>query len=135
MNWQKVHTVHGYYDAPRFGVADYDGQPHIYESTFDESSDDYSETYLLSPIGDDLFDLILRDWVIWERWLAAFNAGDAPEGSHPCLKEDKPEHDELTNLIGDSFQIDRANCVSKKATFRRISDNPRRLEVHWSSCD
>jgi len=135
MNWQKVYTVNGFWDRPRFGVADYDGQPHIYESPFDEVADDYSDVYQLSPINSELFELILRDWIIWEKWLAAFNAGKAAKDSHPCLPGDKPEHGQLTELIGDRFQIDQTNCFSKKAEFRQTAKAPRRLEVLWTNCD
>jgi hypothetical protein len=93
MSWQKVHTVNDFGDCPRFGVAEFDGQPHVYESPFDECADDFSDEYQLSPIDSELFELILRDWAIWEKWLVAFNAGMATEDSHPCLPEDKSEHD------------------------------------------
>lgn len=135
MKWQKVHTVNDYWDGPRFGVADYDGQPHIYESAFDDFSDDCPDTYRLSPIEPELFDLIRRDWAIWEKWLAEFKAGRVAKSSHPCLPGDKPEQEKIKEQIGDRFQIDPAGCLRKKAEFRQVSGSPRRLEVKWTDCE
>jgi hypothetical protein len=36
-DWEKVYTVTDFYDGPRLGVADYNGQPHLYESRWDDS--------------------------------------------------------------------------------------------------
>ena len=33
--YEHVHTVLDYYDGPRKGVADFDGQPHLYDCIFD----------------------------------------------------------------------------------------------------
>lgn len=131
MNWQKVHTVNDFFDCPRFGVADFEGRPHVFESRFDESADDYPDTFKLSPIDSDLFELVLRDWAIWERWLAEFESGNVTTDTHPCLPDDKPEHDRLSERIGSRFRIDPDNYVAKLAEFRQTSKSPRRLEVRW----
>ena len=61
MVWDRVHTVNDYYDGPRRGVANVDGVPHIYEAELDHSSDEYGDTYFVSPIDKGLMALILED--------------------------------------------------------------------------
>jgi hypothetical protein len=51
--------MNDYYDGPRFGIADVDGEPHIYEAEFDHSSDEYGDTYFVSPLDESLLALIL----------------------------------------------------------------------------
>ena len=46
-----------YYDRPRKGIANYRGQPHLYECIFDEEKDDYSELFQLTPLPNDIFRL------------------------------------------------------------------------------
>jgi hypothetical protein len=62
-----VYTVNDYYDGPRLGIADVDGVPHIYEAEFDHSSDEYGDTYFVSPVDESLLALVLEDWEIWLR--------------------------------------------------------------------
>ena len=68
MGWDRVYTVNDYYDGPRLGIADVDGVPHIYEAEFDYSSDEYGDTYFVSPVDEGLLALVLEDWEIWLRW-------------------------------------------------------------------
>jgi hypothetical protein len=60
----RVLTINDYYDGPRLGVAEFRGVAHIYESEFDHSSDDYGDTYVVSPIEPELLALVLEDWAI-----------------------------------------------------------------------
>jgi hypothetical protein len=57
--------LHDYYDGPRLGVAELNGVPHIYEAEFDHSTDEYGDTYFLSPIKPELLALLMEDWAIW----------------------------------------------------------------------
>jgi len=79
MAWDRVHTVNGYYDGPRLGIADVDGVPHIYEAEFDHSSDEYGDTYFVSPVDESLLALVLEDWEIWVAELD----GELPHGNGP----------------------------------------------------
>ena len=133
--WERVHTINDFYDAPRFGVADYEGSPCIYESSFDESLDDYSDDYRLTRIDQELFELICEDWKIWRRWEDAFQKGEVDLDSHPCLPADGTKHAELLAKIGDRFKTDQDNHILRKAKFRMRSKQPRELEVKWSSDD
>ncbi len=101
MTPQRVHTVVDFWDGPRGGVADHDGRPHVYRSLFHDlrlqpGAEEHDEDlFLLRPIDDPTFALMLEDWGIWERWLQAFRAGSAPPDSHPALPADRARHDEL----------------------------------------
>lgn len=134
--WEPVLTVNDFYDAPRFGVAHFRGVPHMYDSQFDEQLDDFADHYYLAPIEDDLLQLVLQDWVLWERWEAAFHAGRVETDSHPCLPEDRNEHERLRALIGDRFRIEAGSRSRKyRAEFRAQSQRPRKLEVRWTPVD
>ena len=82
MNPDRVLTVNEYYDGPRLGVAELNGVPYIYEAEFDHSTDEYGDTYFLSPIDPELLALVLEDWAIWCRWDAAHKRGEATLASH-----------------------------------------------------
>ena len=77
MNPDRVLTVNEYYDGPRLGVAELNGVPYIYEAEFDHSTDEYGDTYFLSPIDPELLALVLEDWAIRCRWDAAHKRGEA----------------------------------------------------------
>jgi hypothetical protein len=100
MCWDRVFTVNDFWDRPRLGVANLDGKPHIYQSTFNPAADDFNEYYFVAPIDDALFELVMEDWAIWMRWSAAFDAGEATTETHPALPLDRERHEVLAGLIG-----------------------------------
>ncbi len=71
-DYEIVYTVTDYWDGPRRGTANYKGAPHFYESLFDEKADDWSDTFLLTPMDEETFKLVLEDWEIWKRWEQAY---------------------------------------------------------------
>ena len=117
MNQDRVLTTNDYYDGPRLGVAELHGIPHIYEAEFDHSSDEYGDTYFLSPIEPDLLALVLEDWAIWLRWEAAPKRGEAALESHPALPTERARHSELVAAIGKRLKTDPANRSYFKARF------------------
>lgn len=106
-----------------------DGVPHIYESEFDHSSDEYGDTYFVSPVDEGLLILVLEDWEIWLRWDAAFKRGEASIQSHPALPEDRERHEALKIAIGDRLRVDHAQAKYMKARFQ--TSNGKRV-VEWS---
>lgn len=66
--YERVYTVLDYYDGPRKGVADFRGQPHLYECIFDKLKGNYSESFLLMPLDVESSRFALEDWAIWQRW-------------------------------------------------------------------
>jgi hypothetical protein len=134
MVWDRVHTVNDYYDGPRRGVADVDGVPHIYEAEFDHSSDEYGDTYFVSPIDKGLMALILEDWQIWLRWDSAFKRGEVSVESHPASPEDRERHEALKIAIGDRLQVDRAQAKYVRARFA-TSPHDGGTRVEWRTGD
>lgn len=137
-DFETVHTVFDYYDGPRSGITDFRGKPHVYESIFDDTLDDYSDTFRLSPISDAVLRLALEDWAIWLRWETAFHRGETPRETHPALSSDRARHDELRQLLHGQLAIDPSNCFCATAEFRVRHDETwsgygmRPLEAHWS---
>jgi hypothetical protein len=129
--WEPVYTVNDYFNRPRLGVAEYLGEPHIYESVFDASRDCYSDHYFASPIGRDLLRLVQQDWEIWQRWQAAYSAGAVTLDSHPALPEDKEAHEQLHCEIGDRLKADRDQAKKLWARFRESASAAGGLEVKW----
>ena len=128
-DFETVHTMTDYYDGPRGGVADFHGTPHIYESQFSDSLNNYTDSFHLSPIPDSTFQLALEDWAIWLRWDAAFKRGETPHETHPALAIDRERHDELQRLLNGKLAIDPSNLVLATAEFRNLDSS---LQVRWS---
>jgi hypothetical protein len=66
--YEYVFTVTEYFDGPRKGIANYQGNPHFYECIFDEVKDDYSGVFQLTPLDSETLKLAMEDWEIWRRW-------------------------------------------------------------------
>ena len=111
--YELVFTVTEYYDGPRQGIANFEGEPHFYDCVFDDALDDYSNLFRLTPITPAVFQLALEDWSIWERWELAFNTGKAVRDSHPALPEDRRRHEEIM-LLDSSLKTDLERCLLKR---------------------
>jgi len=68
--YERVYTVNDYWDRPRAGFADVDGQPHAYRSIWREDLDDWDpdNRFLLQPVSSELLALAREAWEIWLRW-------------------------------------------------------------------
>ncbi|MGD1096743.1 MAG: hypothetical protein ABSB35_32710 [Bryobacteraceae bacterium] len=130
--WEQVYTVNNFWDRLRRDVADVSGQPHIYESRFNEARDDFEDFYFVSPIEPELLALVLEDWDIWTRWSEAFDRGETQKENHPAPPQDRLRHDELKQLIGQRFKSDAANCRKRRGEFRNVRPGWNGLEVQWS---
>jgi hypothetical protein len=117
MRTDRVFTINDYYDGPRLGVAELGGAPHIYEAEFDHSNDEYGETYFLSPISQELLDLVLEDWAIWCRWHEAHKRGEVASETHPALPHERARHEEIKQLIGEKLKSDPSNRRRFKGSF------------------
>lgn len=125
MKQDRVFTINDYYDGPRLGIAEVDGLPHIYEAEFDHSSDEYGDTYFVSPIDAELMSLVLEDWEIFLRWDAARRRGEATLETHPALPADRLRHKVLSAAVGDRLRTDPTNRRYFRAIFhhtQRVGD-------------
>ena len=95
----EVYTVADYWDGPRAGVANFRGEPHVYECIFDEAQDDWSDQYRLTPIGQDALEAVREQWEIWSRWRAAFDAGATLLDTHPALPHERERYLQLKGVL------------------------------------
>ena len=136
LEFERVYTVHHWWDGPRAGVADFGGAPRMYSSTWDDGADDWSAVYALAPIDSATFTLACEDWGIWQRWLAAYHAGRVLADSGPSLVEERPRAEELQALLRPLLKGEFTPAVHARAEFRRRGDwnsaeGRYNLEVRW----
>src|SRR4051812_10340081 len=117
-NFETVYTVTDWYDGPREGIANFNGVPHLYQSQFDATTDDWSDTYLLVPVDEETFHLAMEEWAIWKRWEQVFYEGRATQEAHPALPEDRHRYEELQRLLAGRLAIDASQAVRAIAEFR-----------------
>ena len=114
---ETVYTISDWYDGARAGVADFHGQPRYYGCRWDDTKEDWSAHYLLTPLDADTFQSALNEWALWKRWQAAFAAGKTTQETHPTIPEDQPRHDELQKLLTHQLQIPADSTLKAKDKF------------------
>jgi hypothetical protein len=139
-DFERVHTVTDWWDGPREGIADFHGEPHIYQCQFDEIEDDWSRTLLLTPVDEETLRLALEDWAIWTRWERAFHEGRTTQATHPALPEDRQRRQEIEVILEGRLTVDPSTAVRVAGEFRgRKNTNAypgiRSLEVKWTVVD
>lgn len=72
---EEVYFVIDYWDGPRKGVADYRGTPYYFRAVFDEKRDEWSDVFILTPLDQDTYRLLMESKQIWERWQEAYETG------------------------------------------------------------
>ena len=138
MAYERVHTLSDYYDGPREGLANYHGKPHRYLNQWDNTADDWSETYELTPVDAEIFGLEMERWQIWRTWEQAFHAGEVPHESHPGYGGQNARYDELGRIVAWRMLNLKPLDFRLAATFRAVQAHDakpgvlRELEVEWS---
>ena len=136
--YEFVHTVTDYYDGPISGIANYQGKPHFYEGTFDESKDEYSDLFYLEPLSSETFQLAMEDWGIWERWEFAYHSGKADISTHPALPHDARRHAELKEILDKVLVIDQQRAIKRVGKFEALGETnlpkgvSRPRQVKWT---
>jgi len=133
-DYELVHTITDFYDGPRSGVADFQNKPCFYQCVFDESADDWSAKFQISPIDSETFQLALEDWAIWRRWEKAYYAGQTTLKTHPALPEDRQRFEELRPILTGKLKIDPNDYALAYADFRRRPGTEAKpvVEVKWT---
>jgi len=136
--WEAVHTVTGFCDGPRAGIADFGGAAHLYEAEWDSGRGDYGDTFMLMPVDRETLALALKDWAIWQRREAAFHRGLADRKTHPALPRDRERREELKSLLTGRLEVDPEWSVRMVGEFRVRTDAGEQsrgglgtLEVRW----
>lgn len=122
MKPDRVLTINDYYDGPRLGIAELRGLPHIYEAEFDHSTEEFGDTYFLSPVDPELLALVLEDWEIWLRWEEAYRRREVSVESHPALPHERARHEELKHVIGDRLKTDPNTRCYLRGRFSRAPE-------------
>ena len=135
MGFETVYTMPDWYDGPRRGVACVNGQPHVYESCWNNIDSDEDDVFLLSEISEETLSLAIEDWKIWLRWSTAFERGETTAETHPCLPDDKLRHQELDHLLKSALVLDESKAFAATAEFRynhpgTSSDPP--VQAEWT---
>jgi hypothetical protein len=136
--YEAVFTVNDYYDGPRGGVANFRGVPHFYECVFDEKSDEYSDSYLLISISQEVFKAALENWEIFLRWRKAFDSGDVSLETHPAPPRDKSRYEATKRTLGQAVESGRPKAIRVRGEFDilREPNLPRGVltlwQVRWS---
>jgi hypothetical protein len=135
--YEEVFTVTDFYDGPRQGIANCDGQPRFYECISDETLVAEQRLFRLISISSQTFQLAMEDWDIWERWEAAFHAGRAGPDSHPALPEERERHEELKKILDVELRTNAETCIVRQGFFEAIGESSlprgvlRPLQVRW----
>ncbi|MGH7655061.1 MAG: hypothetical protein ACREN6_10400 [Gemmatimonadaceae bacterium] len=140
---EHVYTVTDYFDGPRAGIADVDGDLHVYRSMYLDTGEDDEDRFEVSPISRETLDLALESWAMFVRWRQAFDAGGTTIATHPALPEDRARSDYLDAILKSALAIDpeRRRLFHGKFTVRapKSADLPkgvlRPFEVTWTPVD
>ena len=128
--WETVHTVNDFFDAPRLGVADFSGAPHVYSCVFDPEADEWTSAYRLSPISEAGLAAMMEDWAIWSRWQFAFHADALTEHDrHPAMAGDRERYEQLRPLVAQHLNASDGFLAVPKF---RGSQYPHMVEVCWT---
>ncbi len=96
---ERVYVENEWYDGPRAGVANIDGEPHRFVSQFDEEEDEYLGTFVVWPIDESELALEQEQWQIFVRWNEQYEAGKVGPESHPGHPGTNKRWDEINSLL------------------------------------
>jgi hypothetical protein len=132
IEWEVVYTVHDYFDGPRNGIADYNGAPHAYKCEWDDTNDDWSRVFRLSPINDEQFSAVKEGWSIWLRYQKDFHANALQTGdTHPALAVDRERHEQLRDIVEAALEVVKTGAVMAIPEFRGSIEPNYDLKVRW----
>lgn len=126
-----------YYDGPRSGVAEFDGQPHYYRSIYLDTPhwnpDEYR--FELSPVTSDVLTAACEMAAIFERWdtmrraTPGFTYTDEEFGALP---EERARYRELEQFLESSYAgAAQARRVLVHGQFRGCESSLSRWQVRW----
>ena len=135
--WEPVHTVHDYWDAPISGTADFGGAPHAFQRIFDEAEDEWSDECWVGPITAEQLRLVQENEAMFRRWRQAHDAGGlAPDEKDFVLASDRPRHGEIAEAVKGATVIDPRRAARVHATFAGVDYPPTQFgawKVRWSA--
>jgi len=112
---EQVYVENEWYDGPRSGVADIDGRPHRFVSQWDETGNDYVDTFLVWPIEPDELALEREQWLIFVAWNDEYEAGRVGTDTHPAHPGSNARWDEIARTLKDAREIVPSGARPAKA--------------------
>jgi hypothetical protein len=108
---ENVLVENEWYDGPRAGVANINGQPHRFVSQWNEQEDGCLSTFLVWPIAADEVALEQEQWRIFVDWNEQYESGRADTATHPGHPG--------TNERWDEIAVQLAKCRTAVPTSAR----------------
>ena len=96
---EHVFVENEWYDGPRAGIANVNGQPHRFVSQWDEQGDEYLGTFLVWPVQSEELSLEQEQWRIFVSWNDQYEAGAASTNTHPGNPGTNSRWDELAGQL------------------------------------
>ena len=134
---ERVYMVWGYYDGVRSGIADYDGEPHYFESKFNDVADEYDNEFELTPLDDETLEKAVEQWKIYRTWEIRFHSGKESVDTHPQNDRENSRYHELDLQIQSAIR-ERQPTFRTGATFHVLEEQPdlpvgclKEMEVEW----
>lgn len=121
---EAVHVENLWYDGPREGIADIQGQPHRFVSQFEDDRENGLDTYLVWPAAADEFALEQEQWRIWLRWDAEHKAGRVGDDSHPGHPGNDARWDEIEALLKPRREVPATARRARARMEYREGDQP-----------
>jgi len=118
---EKFEPIYYYewYDGPKMGVADFNGNPYYFESEWNHLNDSkIIEIFRLSPVNEELLELSKESWSIWKRWENAFKKKQIEKSTHPYLPEDKIKGEKINEKLKKQLKLDKSNFFKMYAEFK-----------------
>lgn len=117
---ERVYVENEWYGGPRSGIADIKGFPHRFKSYFDETEDEYQETFAVWPVEENTLRLEVEQWCIFVEWNVRSEAGELNSQTHPGIGGLDPRWDELERLLKNSRSSIPAHALTALAEYERI---------------
>lgn len=125
---ERVYVENDWYDGPRAGIADIGGIPHRFVSNFDDSIDDWSDTFTVFPVRSEVLALEQEQWRLFVAWNRRYKSGEVGVDSHPGHGGIDPRWDELEHLLLADRTSIPADAKRAKADFVRLDCDQRYKE-------
>jgi hypothetical protein len=88
-----------FYDGPRTGLAQFNGNPHYFKCLWDESKSNYSENFKLSPIDASFLNAANKNWEHYRKWELKFHNGLIAVETHPGNRGLNLEYDKYEDYL------------------------------------
>jgi hypothetical protein len=67
---EKVYCVNNFWDMTIIeGIALYNNKKYYFKNIFDDESNDWTDTYNLTLLDEDIFKTAIKNWEYWKKWL------------------------------------------------------------------